>query len=465
MVEYPIELRGTSVQLCGYWPFVAASGQPLVGAPLGTHLYRRTMVCGDPLQWFLAGILSNPSAFILGQPGLGKTSLVHRIIDANAAWGAIPLVLSDSRPDYVGHIAAMGGDVITFTPGQGHLNPLDLGPSVQQLHGIKDLAERNKAVEEMRNRRRSLVEGLVQIFMGRKLASHERNALSAAINGLDPEMQTPPLIGDVLSIIQAPSERVMRLLQAKDAAHYKERVQSLSDALVLLSADGPYGDMFARPSDKHLRPGRPAVFDISGINEDDSVLGGAVQALCWNLGSAMVSAEKYLAADDGDRPRRPYLLIMDELWRIIRSGDEMVYFVDTITRLNRGRGLAQIMITHTMNDLKLSKEHLTDIAWGFVERSAMVYLGGLSSNEMGNLKSVFELTRAEQSLMEDWTAAAPIDPNTGKAGPRPGAGHFLLKTGKPVGVPFVTHFSALEYEINDTNRVWQQRNKETSHAQ
>src|SRR5699024_11611928 len=80
---------------------------------------------------------------------------------------------------------------------------------------------------------------------------------------------------------------------------------------------------------------------------------------------------------------------MDELWRILRASEDMVLFIDSITRLNRGRGMAQVMITHTMNDLKLQHEHLTETAWGLVERSALVLLGGLAVGEMVIFKEVF----------------------------------------------------------------------------
>ena len=197
--------------------------------------------------------------------------------------------------------------------------------------------------------------------------------------------------------------------------------------------------------------------DISGVNENDTVLMAAVQSLCWNLGSATVSAESHLAADEGRR-RRTYLLVMDELWRVLRASDDMVHFIDAITRLNRGRGIGQIMVTHTMKDLKLSEQHLTDVAWGFVERSAMVFLGGLSEGEMGNLEEVFALTQAEVSQLSDWIGEAPVDPWTGKAGLRPGAGNFLLKTGKEAGIPFHTQLTQMEKDNTNTNRDWEMTN-------
>src|SRR5690606_27092595 len=37
-VEAPPEWRGTTVQVCGLWPFSAGSGTPMVGVPVGREL-------------------------------------------------------------------------------------------------------------------------------------------------------------------------------------------------------------------------------------------------------------------------------------------------------------------------------------------------------------------------------------------------------------------------------------------
>lgn len=454
-IENPVEIQGSAVQVCGFWPFVNGAGLPTIGAPLGRHLLRNTLVTGDPISWFLNGIISNPSAFILGQPGLGKTSLVHRLLAVLSAWGVVPMILADSRPDYVPHIRALGGQVITFSPGQGHLNPLDLGPLVASLNEIDDEKAREIAIQEMISRRRSLMEGIASMMLGRPLKPHESTCLSVAINELDPNLTQAPLIGDLVDFIRSRPEVLRQNVLAYDDDHeYDQRLQALLDALINLGPSGAYGDMFSKPSDAHITPGVPVVFDISGVNENDSVLVAAVQSLCWNLGSATVSAEQHLAAA-GKRQRRTYFLVMDELWRILRASDDMVHFIDTITRLNRGRGIGQVMITHTMNDLRLSKEHLTATAWGFVERSALVFLGGLAPSEMGNLEEVFALSSKEKALMTDWTGEAVVDPKTNKASRRPGAGHFIMKVGKNPGTPFVTQLTDLEFEISDTNRAWE----------
>lgn len=452
--ESLFEVRGTTVQVCGLYPFVAGSGLPVIGAPLGYHLRRRSLVCADPSSWFLAGIISNPSAFILGQPGLGKTSLVHRFISVSAAWGYIPMILADSRPDYVLMVEALNGQVISFSPGKGHINPMDLGPLAASLWEIEDPTHREQAIGEMIGRRRSLITGLTAMMLGRALRPHESSVIAQSLVSLDPDLRKPPLMHELITFIKTRPDDLRTVMMATDDRDYDERVRDLLDALISLGPDGVYGDMFSKPTTAHIRPGVPVVFDISGVNENDAILTAAVQSLCWNLGSATVSAEQHLAVAAG-RPRRTYLLVMDELWRVLRASEEMVHFIDTITRLNRGRGIAQVMVTHTMNDLKLSSAHLTATAWGFVERSSMVFLGGLAKGEMGNLREVFSLSQEEMELLSDWTAEAPVDYRTGKAGLRPGAGNFILKTGKQAGTPFHTELTSYEFFVSDTNRDWE----------
>ena len=452
------EVQGSAVQLCGMFPFTAGAGLPVVGAPLGYHVRRRSLVCADPVSWFTSGIISNPSAFVLGQPGLGKTSLVHRMINVLSNWGVIPLVLADSRPDYIGTIRSLGGQVISFAPGRGHINPLDLGPMVAQLHLITDPKARQAALDEMSSRRLAQLTSMVGMILQRPLLPHEASVLTQAVHILDPELRNAPVVTDLIELIQSRPEQLRQTaLTYEDLPAFDARVQNLLDALISLGPSGPYGTLFSERTSEHLEMGRPAVFDISGVNKNDLILMAAVQSLCWNLGSAAVSAEAHLAANEG-RQRRTYMLVMDELWQVLRASGQMVYFVDTITRLNRGMGIGQVMVTHTMNDLKLAEQHLTDIAWGFVERSAMVFLAGLAEREMGNLKDVFALTRAEVSQLTDWIGEAPVDPWTGRAGLRPGAGNFLLKTGKEAGTPLHVQLTAVEKDNTNNNRSWEMSN-------
>ena len=66
------EYQATTTQLCGLYPFVAGSGTPLAGTPVGRHQLWGEVVCLDPLAWLRAGLVTNPGVFVLGQPGTGK---------------------------------------------------------------------------------------------------------------------------------------------------------------------------------------------------------------------------------------------------------------------------------------------------------------------------------------------------------------------------------------------------------
>ena len=73
-VQAADEWRGTTVQVCGMWPYAVGAGAPMVGVPLGRHIHTGATLCCDPISWFQrAKLISNPSAFVLGKPGLGKS--------------------------------------------------------------------------------------------------------------------------------------------------------------------------------------------------------------------------------------------------------------------------------------------------------------------------------------------------------------------------------------------------------
>ncbi|XAS78316.1 hypothetical protein V3G39_17960 (plasmid) [Dermatophilaceae bacterium Sec6.4] len=453
MVDTPTEWRGSSVQVCGLWPFSAGSGTPVVGVPLGRHLITRGMVCADPVSWFLKKLINNPSGFILGRPGLGKSSLVRKMAAILPAYGVLPIVLSDLRPDYTDLIRALEGQVIKVGRGEGNVNPLDAGPLAARISELPDRLRR-KAHADLEGRRLNVVRGLCELS-GSELADHEVNVLSTALRLADPDLSGRAVIADLRAIIEERPEVLRRVVQDRtsDNARYDDRVERLIDALITLDADGPYGDTFARVTSEPMMLDRAVSFDMSAVEDDDQVLQAGLQLVCWSYGSAGVSAAKYLA-DAGLAERRVYLLIMDELWLALNAATFMVDRVNAITRLNRARMIGQLLITHTMDDLVLSTEAATRKAWGFVERSEMVFLGGLAEGEMGNLQKVFGMSRREREMITDWSMEGTINPETGQAESAPGQGNFLLKTGKKPGIPFHVDLTDAEKAVGNTSGQW-----------
>ena len=119
----------TTVQVAGLFPFVAGSGAPTAGVPLGRHLAcGARCVCADPFAWMAAGLTTNTGMFLLGQPGVGKSALAKRLTLGMAAFGVRPIILGDTKGEHTAIIEALGGQVIRVGRGLDRINPLDPGP-------------------------------------------------------------------------------------------------------------------------------------------------------------------------------------------------------------------------------------------------------------------------------------------------------------------------------------------------
>lgn len=77
-------------------------GLTIVGVPLGQNLISGATVGCDPISWFRrANLIANPAAFVLGLPGLGKSTVVGRMALGLAGYGVHPFILGDLKPDYL----------------------------------------------------------------------------------------------------------------------------------------------------------------------------------------------------------------------------------------------------------------------------------------------------------------------------------------------------------------------------
>jgi hypothetical protein len=102
----------------------------------------------------------------------------------------------------------------------------------------------------------------------------------------------------------------------------------LISALIALSPDGPFGDTFACETSTPMPMDAAAVvFGMSSVDDTDLLLQTGLHLVCWSYGSSAASTAKSLA-DAGLAPQRIYVLIMDELWRILRAADSMVDRID-----------------------------------------------------------------------------------------------------------------------------------------
>jgi len=462
-VQAPAEYRGTTVQVCGLWPFSVGTGAPLVGVPLGRHLHTGATVCADPISWFQrAGLISNPSLFVLGLPGLGKSTAVARMAFGLAAFGVQPLILGDLRPDYVEAIEALGGQVIRLGRGRGFVNVLDPGEATEAAERLR-AAGYDKEAEEVEadahGRRLTMVSALLTILRKQPPSDVEESIVDQALRLLDRRLDRVPVLADLLRLIQeAPAELREVAVDRGSMEAYHRITRGLEASLISLSRGGRLGETFAHPTTNPMRRDRPVVYDISGISETDTDLRAATLLACWSNGFATVNVAHALAAA-GLEPQRHYFLIMDELWQALRSGSGMVDRVDSLTRLNRKFGVGTAMITHTMSDLLALNEEDRMKARGFVERSGMVMCGGLPAAEMPLLTAALPFSQAEQNLLTGWSAPPSWDARTGTETEPPGRGKFLIKVGGRPGIPVAVRLTATERAVRDTNHMWRAQSR------
>ena len=460
LVQMADEYRGTSVQVCGLWPFAVGSGAPMVGVPIGRNLQTGATLCCDPISWFQrANLISNPSAFVLGLPGLGKSTAVRRMALGLAGYGVQPLVLGDLKPDYVDLIEALGGQVISLGRGRGHLNVLDPGEARAAADRLTGKA-RAQVVADAHGRRLTMVSSLLTIVRSSPPTDREETILDRALKVLDERHEGVPVLSDLLKVIQDAPEDVRHVaLDRGSMQRYREITEGLEASLIGLTGGGRLGEIFSAPTSNPMQLDRPVAFDVSSIDDSETDLQAAVLLACWSAGFGAVSVSHALA-DAGLEPRRHYFVVLDELWRALRAGRGLVDRVDALTRLNRQRGVGMAMVSHTMSDLMaLPTEEDRAKARGFVERSGMVICGGLPEAEMGMLNTAVRLSRAEQSLLSSWQDPPAWDAAAGREGAPPGRGKFLVKVGGRPGIGVRVALTAAEAHINDTNKLWHETSR------
>jgi hypothetical protein len=442
------EYQATTIQLCGLFPFVAGSGTPLVGTPVGRHQLWGEVVCLDPLAWLRAGLVTNPGVFVLGQPGTGKSALVKRLVTGAVSFGVTALILGDTKPDYTPLVQYVGGQVIRIGRGLDRINPLDTGPLGAALAKMTG-PQAEQLRWEVRSRRLALLLALATLVRGGRISNVEEVILGHAIDLLDQRNQgsAEPTVPDVLRLIEQAPDTLRSAARAEASAAYRERVADLVFTLDLLCT-GSLAGVFDGPTSRPINPAAPAVsVDISAVRAAGDKLLTAAMLCTWSYGFGCVDAAAALA-DLGAGPRRSYLGVMDELWRALRGAPGLVEHADALTRLNRARGMAHIMITHSLADLDaLPTEEDRARARGFLDRSAITVLAGLPPRELARVTEVTPLTGPEQALVASWSAPESYQPGAR----HPGRGKYLIKTGERLGIPVQLSLVGPEHELYDTD--------------
>jgi hypothetical protein len=447
------EYQATTTQLCGLYPFVAGSGTPVAGTPVGRHQLWGEVVCLDPLAWLRAGLVTNPGVFVLGQPGTGKSALVKRLVTGAVAFGTKALILGDTKPDYTPLASHLGGQIIRIGRGLDKINPLDAGPlgtALRQMNGPAAAQLR----WEVRSRRLSLLMALATLIREARLSNAEEVVLGRAVDLLDERGTSgrQPTVTDVLNIIETGPDTLRSAARADSPARYADRVQDLVFTLDLL-CNGSLAGVFDGQTSHPIDLDAPTVsVDISAVKAAGDKLLTAAMLCTWSYGFGCVDAASALASL-GAAPPRSYLAVMDELWRALRGAPGLVEHADSLTRLNRARGMASIMITHSLADLDaLATEEDRAKGRGFIDRSAITVLAGLPPRELARVAEITPLTAPERALVASWSAPESYQPGAR----HPGRGKYLIKTGERLGIPVQLTLVGPETELYDTDQAIRQ---------
>ena len=160
--------RTTSVQGCGLYPFVVGGATPVEGVILGENLNGPGTLCADHMAWFERRIISAPSAMVMGLNGLGKSTLIRRIMLGLANRGIHSMVVGDIKPDYGDVVRVLGGQVVRIGHGLAGINPLDAGNVAEAARLLTDHPqERAALLQAAHERKKTLIISLIISCAGR----------------------------------------------------------------------------------------------------------------------------------------------------------------------------------------------------------------------------------------------------------------------------------------------------------
>lgn len=452
----PQEFYASSVQVCGLWPMSVGSARPVIGTPLGHDMDSLSTVCCDPIEWFRAGLISNPSIMLFGLPGLGKSSLAARMVIGCAFRGIPPLIFGDLKPDYPELIEALGGIVVKVGPGFATINPLDLGalgPAAEKIGG-----ESGEALMTLAHQKSvELVTAIAQVVRGGPLDDYEEMVLSVAVR-IVRDTHEHPRLSHVAELLESGHDELLHLTLSETLAEFRETIKRLHRTVLSL-LHGRMGQVFGAETSVPIPVDNPGgvCIDISNLAQGDERLLAAVMLATWAHGFAAVDAQWELS-QHGHAEWRGFLTVQDELWRPLRASSGLVDRLDSLSRVNRAQGVGEVRITHSPKDAdSLATPQDRAKARGFAERAGMLGILGLDGKDLATLAETVSLSRKEIQRAASWRTPpswrASADAN-GNPKPPPGAGKVLLKVGGRAAIPVQVKLTDAEKSLHNTNARW-----------
>lgn len=434
----------TTAQLAGLYPFAAPAGSKVRGVPFGRHLYTAEPIGMDPAQWLVDGLVTNTGIWVQGQPGVGKSAAIKRLLTLLVAFGFVANIPGDIKDEYTALVEELGGKAFRIGRGLHTLNPLDLGP----LRGVIDAATGTHKMQLLslgRARRLDLLDALLTLVGRSDLAATERLLLAMAFDMAEGEAVAKglaPTIPDVLRILESADQRLIDVLVCDTDREYLRETREFRASLQLL-CQGPIAGLFDGQSTFEIPPNTPALsLSLAQLKDDSDDVVGAAMLCSWAWGTAIAEGHK------AQGRRRNIFQPQDEMWRALRAAPGLVEKSDRMTRLNRHEGFVTAQSTHTQTDLhSLPTEADRAKAVAMAARNDIKILAGTDNAEIDRLSAITQFSSRERSLLTSWQAPPTLMPNQD----HPGRGKYLIKSGNRIGLPVEIKLSPTEKRLYYTD--------------
>jgi hypothetical protein len=342
---FPLRLpvhQETTAQLRGTYPFLTETGLNTPGMYIGQERLSRSPFCFDPFRLYTAvpRVLSNPSMFLAGVIGCGKSALGKSLLLRAHTFGYPFLIPGDVRGEYRPLAQAVGVTPITLGPGHGR--PLNALSTPATPTGT----DPGVWWDTVRGHWQHLLHGLVRAALPaqRDLTATETTAIELALDHITrtdhghPARAAPASLPALMDALFDPDPAVAAEMRTDPA---QLRAETTELALVIRSlVKGSLRGLVAGTDQTRLDPAAPGVVvDLSRIRALDQT-GTALAMAC-------IQSMMELAFAFDPRPR---LVVYDELWRLI-AYPALTARIAAGIKLTRHTGTAHLLITHRISDL------------------------------------------------------------------------------------------------------------------
>lgn len=341
--------RVPSFDLGAFYPLLASSGLPAVGAFMGYDALSGGAFYVHPVEWVLNTVeemVTNPNMIFFGEPGRGKSTTIVAFLLRMMEFGVKTLIAGDTKGEYSPVVRGLGYTPIEIGHGLGNvLNPLDLGPLRAVWHTMRT-TDAVQALNSLIGKWSSLLKALVAA-QGYQLTVTDTMVVTKALRELigvadcttQPKTVTIPQLHATLA---NPTDTFWQECRFASRQDFLDMLRGVTDGLSGL-VNGPLAGLFDAETNFTIDWDAPIQsMDLSRL---DGLGNSAVAVAMTCLGSWSSSAA------DLRRSGEIRIVVRDEVWRQMRLGTAMIETLDSDLRLSRSQQKIELLAMHKPGDL------------------------------------------------------------------------------------------------------------------